>query len=207
MTPPCSPARRALGILLIPAAELRIEGADAVILNIGVEEAARGPVVRGPAAVACTSRRFAARGRAASVLPPGRVHRFADRALPRLLRRHRILPFPRAAAQSERARRASGGTFRQTAPGHVRRAPPEILRAKFFAARRGKPSGRAHRGSGVRGDPRGSHPTGQPVGWCLPAPGVAVFPFFRPSHPRAAARLETHANAQGAPRLPPPRNP
>ncbi len=31
----------ALGILLIPAAELRIEGADAVILNIGVEEAAR----------------------------------------------------------------------------------------------------------------------------------------------------------------------
>ena len=31
----------ALGILLIPAAELRIEGADAVILNIGVEEAAQ----------------------------------------------------------------------------------------------------------------------------------------------------------------------
>ena len=65
----------AMGILLIPAAEMRLEGADVVLLNVRPQEVARLRNFDDLRKLRARTRRFAVHFRAAPVLCLGRFNR------------------------------------------------------------------------------------------------------------------------------------
>ena len=182
-----SPAPQELGILLIPAAELRIEGADVVCSNITAKRRQACASFEDLRRLRARRGHVAARFCAASVLPAGRLHRRADRAISGLFRRHRVLPFSRSDLNPERARRAPGARSRQCRcwPPPTRIAggsSARIIRCWASTGRR-----RSHDRSGLRGDPRRPHPARQPLRGAVHGLSRCVFPVFHASLPRPAA--------------------
>ena len=112
----------AMGILLIPAAEMRLQGADVIVLNVSAEEMAQLKSFDD------LRRLRARRGDSIFTIAPHpfyvvrRLDRIAIISRDRLLRRDRVLSFSRRPLQSKSPCKKSGVAFWQTIDRHLRRA-------------------------------------------------------------------------------------
>ena len=137
---------RALGILLIPAAEMRIEGADVVLLNIEREEG--GQAVRTFDDLRALR---AVRGETLLTFAPHPFYRVGGSIGQRIMDHldcfdaiehcHFHVPFfnPNKPAVQ------TGPKYRQAAPGHLRHPPLEVLRSKLLPAGPGRIGGQRTR--------------------------------------------------------------
>ena len=120
----------AMGILLIPAAEMRLEGADVVLLNVRPDEVENLRTFDDLRQLRARSRRVAFLFCAASIFLSWRFDRATAASGNRLLRRDRDLPLPQGLVRPQSPRPPSRYGARQTASRDFRRAsPPGFRRA------------------------------------------------------------------------------
>ena len=118
----------AMGILLIPAAEVRLLGADVIVLNVSRGRSCAAEEFRRSAAASVAPRQFCFYDRAASVLRLWRLNRIAaNLAEIDCFDAIEYLPFSFRAIQSESWRKKSGSEVRETVNRHFRRASAACL--------------------------------------------------------------------------------